>query len=88
MDALQAAAEHLKDGLSGAQIMNADNIVLDINAAVFLLGLCEKNVKLTRTTGVGITTVHQYGGGTIQQEITDYVERCEIDYSAPEDTKV
>ena len=30
MDAIQASIEHIKDGISGAQVINSDNIVLDL----------------------------------------------------------
>lgn len=88
MDALHAATEHLKDGISGAQIMNSNNIVLDLATAEFLLGLCERNIKLTRTTSIGITKVHYFGGNTVQQEITDYVEQSEVDYTYPKDERI
>lgn len=88
MDAIQATVEHIKDGISGAQIMNSDNIVLDLEAAQFLLKLCELNVKLTRVIGVGITQVHQFGGGTVQMEITDYVNESDLDYSFAKDIEI
>lgn len=88
MDAIQATVEHIKDGISGAQVMNSDNIVLDLAAAQFLLKLCELNVKLTRIIGVGITQVHQFGGGTVQMEITDYVNESDLEYSFAKDIEI
>jgi hypothetical protein len=88
MDAIQASIEHIKDGISGAQVMNSDTIVLDLAAAEFLLGLCELNVKLTRVVGVGITQVHQFGGVTLQMEITDYVGDSELDYTPEREPEV
>ena len=88
MDAIQATIEHIKDGISGAQIMNSDNIVLDLEAAQFLLGLCELNVKLTRVICVGITQVHLFGGGTVQMEITDYVNESDLEYPFAKDIEI
>lgn len=88
MDAIQATVEHIKDGISGAQIMNSDNIALDLKTAQFLLKLCELNVKLTRVVGVGITQVHQFGGGTVQMEITDYVNESHLEYYFAEDIEI
>lgn len=80
MDAIQATVEHIKDGMSAAQLMHADNIVLDLEAAKFLLQLCELNIKLTRVMTIGVTQVHQFGGSTVQMEITDYVNENDIKY--------
>lgn len=84
MDALEATIEHIRDGLCAAEIINTNNIVLHLEAAQFLLKLCELNVKLTRVVGVGITQVHQFGGGTVQMEITDYVNEIELEYTFPD----
>lgn len=86
MDSIQAAVEQIKDGISAAQIMNSDVIVLDLAAAQFLLGLCELNVKLTHVIDVGVTQVHKFAGGTIQREITDYVNENDLEYSYAKDT--
>ena len=78
MDALIISMERIKDSIAGAKVINTDSIVLDLETAKFLLGLCELNQRLISTTQVGATLLYKFSGGTVQVDIGDYVNDADI----------
>ena len=83
MDAIQATIEHIKDGISGAEIIGTDNIVLDLAAAQFLLGLCKLNARLTCKVPMETYEVFEYSGIVVQDELRDYIDESEVHYPIP-----